>query len=469
MEQDRFRGYREDVQSLVLGFESMLQQGSHRYYDVDQLEMVIDYYLDTHNVDMLDQSVGYAESLFPQSNSIRLRRSHQLCAHERYDEALAILQELERIEPENTDVLYTLGAVYSAMEQPRKSIQYYRRASVDGYQLGMVYGNIADEYVKLGQEREAVAYYRKSLISNPEDERSIANLANCYESAGEFDKSIDFFGAFVQDHPYAKTAWFCLGSAYLAESLFERAIDAFEYALAIDKTYVLAYISLAETFRLAEMSDKAVDTLHESLDYVDDKAAIYYNIASIFLSRNNPCTAAIYFRKAVAEDPYFGDAWADMANCYSLMEDYSAALDCATRAVKINPQSSDYLMMSARIHDRFGHPELAQPLYDCGANMAEDYDPYWIEYVDFLIRQEQFHDAIEIIQMVIAKSENPFPFNLRLSVCCFRVGRRNFLYNALRACVHDNLEQIDELFELCPEMADDYDVMNIITTYRNEL
>lgn len=468
MRKDRFKGYREDVRPLVEDFERMLGQGSNRFFDLDQIELVIDFYLDSHDLDMLDRSVSYAESIYPQANSIRLRRAHMLCAHERYKEALHLLSELERIEPDNTDVMYALGAVYSALDNPRKAIQYLLRASVDGVELGMVYGNIADEYVRLGQEREAVQYYRRSLKANPEDERSIANLANCYESTQSFDKSVEYFSHFVEENPYSKVAWFCLGSAYFGESLFERAIDSFEYSLAIDKTYNVAYFSLAETYHRLGENAKAVETLRESLLHVDDKAAVYFNMAALFVEQHNVHTAVIYYKKAIEEDCYFADAWMELAYCYLRLDDYTAAVDSISKAVEINPQSPEYLMALARIHVRFDHPELASPLYDCATAMADDNDDYWIEYADIMMEQELWDDSIDILQQALLRCSDAFPFNLRLAVCYFRSGRRNFLFNALRSCVHDNIGEIDQLFELCPEMKMDYEVLNLITSYQGE-
>ena len=124
MNTDRFKNYEEDVKQLVLDFESMDKRGNSRFYDVDQIETIIDFYLDTADSEMLEKSVRYGERLFPASNEIRLRRAHLLCFKERYNEALGILKQLLRIEPDDTDVLYALGVVYSALEQPRKAIQY---------------------------------------------------------------------------------------------------------------------------------------------------------------------------------------------------------------------------------------------------------------------------------------------------------------------------------------------------------
>ena len=43
---DRFKNYEEDVKHLVLDFESMEESGGSRYFDLDEMEIIIDFYLD---------------------------------------------------------------------------------------------------------------------------------------------------------------------------------------------------------------------------------------------------------------------------------------------------------------------------------------------------------------------------------------------------------------------------------------
>lgn len=467
MQKDRFRGYREDVESLVVGFETMLAEGERRFFDVGELEIVIDYYIDSHNLEMLDQSVAYAESLFPQSSTIRLRRTHQLCAHERFDEALAMLNDLEHLEPDNTDVLYTLGTVYSAIGQPRKAIQYYRRAATDGFQLGVVYGNIADEYVNLGQESEAVAYYHRALALAPDDETIIEGLAGCYVAANEMDKSVEYFTDFVEKNPYSRAGWYYLGASLMEENLYEKAIDAFEYSLAIDEKYALAYISMAEAYRELAQFSKAVQALQDSLPYIDDKAAIYYNIGTIYFERNIFPSAEVYYKYAINEDPYFADALMAMARCCAEMNDYSSAVDYATRAIKINPHSAEFVVNLAKIHDRFGYPDEAEPLFECGVNMEGCDGVFWLDYVDFMVLKGRYAEGFDIIQRALPKVDDemvPY-FNIRLVACCFKLGHRSLLFNAIQACMRENPDDIKSLLKVYPEMAQDAEILSIITSF----
>ena len=124
MNKDRFKGYDPDVRQLVLRFEQQ-RDGHNVFFDVDQLEIIIDYYLEVYDIEGLQSAVQYAESLFPLSDSIRMRRANLYSVQGRYKEAFAILTELEHNNPDDTDVCYSLGTLHSVMGNPSKAIEYY--------------------------------------------------------------------------------------------------------------------------------------------------------------------------------------------------------------------------------------------------------------------------------------------------------------------------------------------------------
>ncbi len=468
MNTDRFKNYQEDVKQLVLDFEAMERRGASRYFDVDQLETIIDFYLETADGDMLEKSVSYGEELFPTSNEIRLRRVHLLCFKERYKEAYNLLRQLEKIEPDDTDVLYALGVVYSALEQPRKAIQYYHKAAADGYDLGTIYGNIADEYVKMEQRAEARSYYRKALRVNPDDERSLYELANCYEDDGLTDKWINYFNRFVQEHPYSSVGWFCLGEGYMAEHLFEKAVDAYQYAIAINPDFYFAYMQLSACYQALDDSTNAVAALHDAVEHTQDKAFVYFRIGETFRFQNNAVTANAYYHKALKEDPYYAEAWSSMSICYSYLREYATAIEAAKKALKIDPESPMYLTTLAMIYADSGDYRNANRMFERAIPYYTDFEQGWLALADYNIMFQNYDEAIDCLTRGLPDCELVVEFNKRLALCYFCAGKRNLLFNAVRACLCEGEEGLRELLEYCPALGEDLEVMDIITSYRQE-
>lgn len=467
-DKDRFKNYEEDVKNLVLEFERMQKSGERRYFDLDEMEIIIDFYLDNADAEMIEKSVHHGEYLFPASNEIKLRRAHLLCFKEQYNEAYSLLKQLEQIQPDDTDVLYAMGAVMSALDQPRKAIQYFNKAAADGYELGIIYSNIADEYVKMDRIAEARNYFRKALKIKPDDEHSLYELANCYEDDGLIDKWIDYFKHFVEEHPYSKVAWFCLAEGYVAATLYEKAIDAYQYAIAIDSNFYHAYMQLSACHHVLGDYKAAVDALHDAVEHTDDKALVYYRIGELFRFPNNLISAITYYRKATKEDPLYADAWHAMSTCYTMTLDFGEAIDCAKKAIDIEPESPVYLTTLALIYADGGQFEQADEFFEYAKPYYSDFEQGWLAYADYHIMRKNYDEAIDGLSKGLPNCELVLEFNKRLALCYFMTGRRNMLYNAVRACIYDNPEGAKELLDYLPGLQNDLEVMNIIYSHSKE-
>ena len=465
---DRFKNYENDVRQLVLDFERMERQGERRYFDLDEMETIIDFYLDSYDGEMIEKSVRHGEYLFPTSNEIKLRRAHLLCFKEQYNDAFTILKQLERIQPDDTDVLYALGVVMSALDQPRKAIQYYNKAAADGYELGIIYGNIADEYVKMDRRQDARNYYRKALKAKPDDEHSLYELANCYEDDGLIDKWIDYYRRFVEEHPYSAVGWFCLAEGYAAAMLFEKAIDAYQFAIAIDADYYYAYTRMSICHQALGDYKAAVEALHEAAEHTEDKALVYYQIGELFRFQNNQYSAISYYRKATKEDPFYADAWYSMAACYTQTLDFNDAIECAQKAIDIEPDSPIYLTTLALVYADSGDYENADKVFAVATQHYADFEQGWLAYADYNIMRRNFEEAIEGLNKGLPDCEMVMEFNKRLALCYYLTGRRNMLYNAVRACIYENAEGTQELLDYVPELKNDPEVMNIIYSHSKE-
>lgn len=475
MKNDRFKDYDDEVRDNVLEFENTVLKGDNQFFDVDQLEIIIDYYLETADLDNLEAAVRYAEHLYPDNNEIRLRRSHLYSARNQFDKALAILRQLERVEPDNTDIDYALGAVYSMMDRPDLAIKYYSRASADGYELGMVNGNIADEYYKLGRFDESIRYYKKSIAASPDDERSLLNLLDTYAEQGQADKSVEYFKKFVTREPYSKYGWYCLGEAYCDLGLYELAIDAFEYAVAIDRTMYDAYLGMADCYEAAGQTAKAVESLRRAFDYAPQKEEIHFDIALVYMRAGNYDTAMIYLKKAEQTlrsnpdvAPYFvADLYASLADCYRAQGEYYLAVQSAAAALSVTTDPGRILRFLGQTHEEYGDSEKADISYRGAIEHEPDNDDNWLAYIDFLLRAGRYDDAGKQLLQAAAATDDLYPYNLRYAVLYFRTGRRNFMFAVITQCIAADPDAGRHLADLCPDLAADPDVAAFIMPDNN--
>lgn len=429
MKLDRFKNFEQDVRELVLAFEKQ-KGGFAHFFDVDDLMVIADYYLEVYDIDGLEAVVKYGEQLYPDSSEIRLRRSHLLSVQGLYPQSLAILKDLEKAEPENTDVHYALGALYGMTDHPEQAVSYYLKAATDGYQLDMIYGNIGDEYYRMGKSEEAIRYYKMSVERNPDEERSMHNLACTFDEQGLDAEAVEFFSKMVEEHPYSKSCWACLGRVYGWLRQFDKSVDAYEYAIAIDKTMVNAYIGLSEGYHMLGDIPHAVQALRDSLEFADDRPYILHSIGRLFLESGNYHTASTYLHDALKEDPAYSLAWNDLGRCCECLGYSDEAAGYYRRAIDLDPDS----------------------------------DEHWMCLADLYIRTERYLEACALLESARTDAVERFVFDTRLVYCYFKLGRRNRLFALLNQEAPEFGPLYPSILSIYPEMSEDAEIVNCINS-----
>ena len=435
MNSDRFKDFDSDVRQLVLVFEDD-SKGSRQFFDVDELEVIADYYLEMHDVEGLEAAVRLGERLFPGNSEIRLRRAQLLGVQGRYRQALGLLEELERVEHDNTDIAYTLGTLYSMTGDAKKSIDCFLRAASDGYELGMIYGNVADEYLRLGNTVEAMRYYRKAVEDNPDEHRSLRALAYIWDWQGRQEQAVQYFSKHVANHPYCKTAWYCLGCSYLHSALDEqhailvasKAVDAFEFALTIDGRYEDASFGLSEAYTKLKDLPHAVQALREVLEYTTDRHPVLRAIGILYLNNGNYHTAYSYIRDALRENANDAVAWNYLGHC----------------------------------SEKLGYIDEAVEHYYRAINLCPDYDELWLDLADLYIAEDRFSDAAALLASSRQDAEGRFLFDYRLLYCYYKMGQRNRLFRLLEEDAELNGYHLSDLFIYYPEMSQDTEIVTFI-------
>ena len=455
MKKDRFHNFDDEVRELVLDFENTVLRGESQFFDVDELEIIIDYYFEVNDTKPLERAVQYAEQLYPHSTSVRLRRAHLLISREQYRKALAVLNRMREEEPDNTDVAYSLGVANGAVGESKKAIAYFKEAATDGWMLGRIYANMAEEYYKLRDYDSTLEYYRKAMESDSCDDFTIYNYYDvCFET-GRVEEAVDYLKKYVNEHPYNKEAWYCLGCAYRDLTLYEKAVDAYEFAIAIDKSYVDAYVALSQTQDFMCHTSEAVTTMLRVLDYSDDRSRVYRTIGSLYAREANFDTAVAYFRKAIEENPIDAEAYASMAVCYIETGDATTAISNVEKALHVmemHPSdffpdgNPDVLCSAGMVYDTLGDFEKASEYFEQMITTGYYTEPQCQLYTQFLFN----HKVYDVMEQFAEESLEVYPHSpfycTYLAAAYFYTNR----YNRARKMLPDVSPAM--LAEICPEI-----------------
>ncbi|MEJ7578639.1 MAG: tetratricopeptide repeat protein, partial [Pyrinomonadaceae bacterium] len=102
----------------------------------------------------------------------------------RNEEAITAFRQALQVKPDDHDVLFSLGNVYSNMRRWKEAIEEYKRAISVSKKDGEAFNNLGVAYVNLGLHAEAVKYFEQAIRIHPNWAEPHFNLGNANTKLG---------------------------------------------------------------------------------------------------------------------------------------------------------------------------------------------------------------------------------------------------------------------------------------------
>ncbi|GEN68680.1 MULTISPECIES: tetratricopeptide repeat protein [Chryseobacterium] len=428
---------------LVKKFEEMMENNDEFYFDTEELEDIIVYYLELGDFNYADMAVNFGLKLHPNSLDIKIKKLEILLEWEEYNTAKELINELKGSSMEHTDFLVCYAKYYSNLGNPRKSIEICKRALELGEEENFLHNFIADEYVNLGDPFNALKHYRKALKEDPSDEYALENCMVCFSDLNKSEEAIAFLNEYLDEFSYSETAWFEYGQFYFNRKNFEEAIKGYDYLLAINSSSVGVYANKAACYEALGQYQKSIEVYEEMLELEYTKAFTFYKIGLCHKALKQPILALNSFQKSLREDPQFYLAMMEQSYLYEEMGGMSEALHFAKEATQLNENNLDYQKRLAFLFIDSGKFEES---LSCLKKLVAD-EPSrfynWYAYSEVLMLLGEYEEAVTVLNAAIKKHYRAELF-YQLSNCFFNLKEKD-----------KGMDSLQKALDLDPSLAKD--------------
>ncbi|MCQ2307171.1 MAG: tetratricopeptide repeat protein [Bacteroidales bacterium] len=369
---DNFMDDELDVNELVSRFEDMVKQHQSYYFDTDELNVILEHYLQQDNIKRANLAADIAIKFHPNDPMIQIIKAKQLLANSHAKEALSTLKNAA-VDKEDADYQITLGYCYSELQEHKKAINAYMKAvkAFEFKECEDLFNSIAIEYENLGDYEKALNYHIKGLNRKIDIDNQYFEIRNCYSILNRLEDALDFFRKEIDLDPYSVPAWTALGNCYIRMGRLDDAIEQLEYVLAIDPHNKKAYIDIATAYnetgkyaqtletvaeatrceaesplllclygeahaKLGDMAE-AMKSYKKAMKIDENLPEAYAGIGFILSDENNPKSAIKFLKHAHALSPYNTDYMFVMAEEYNKLEEYDKALKIVNEILSQNP------------------------------------------------------------------------------------------------------------------------------------
>ncbi len=326
-----------------------------------------------------------------------------LYKQKKFDDAIRLWQKALEIDPEEIEVLYSLGLINFELKKYDEAIRFLERLlelSPGHFKAMLIIGTA---YIKMRKFDLAEEYIQKSIAINPKHKLAFLNLGAIYSVQRKFDRGIEMFEKVVELYPQEPRGYLGLAKIYALLEDAEKANSYFRKVIELDPNGPMGNYAKKAIFvtEKAEKSERDIEQLYAE-GYRFFLAGYYRDAASRFEE---------YLQYRQKDDlVHFIHAEALM-RCGETKKSFLAF----KRAILSNPKKGLYYKELAILIDKIGKAsdvlEVIKKAKELGKN---DSIVLYLEGKN-LNRLDRFQEAAEVLKAAIKSDKNNLAAYLELA------------------------------------------------------
>jgi len=458
----------DDFEEVAARFEKMVKSNTSEYFDVFEVEGIVDQFLEDGNLKLAKKAVETGLRMHPSSISIKIRQAQVFMHEGKLDECLELVRLAERIETNNPDLHLTKGAALTLKGDLSNAVAAYEFAlkmPID--ELDETLYNIGVSFGQEGETHLAIKYLTKAYKVNPENEIVLYELGYYFDKDSQFESSIEFYNKYLDIDPFNHSVWYNIGITYNRMGMFEKAIEAYDYALVINDEFLHAHFNKANALANNNQFDEAIECYLEYLliDQINDDAHCY--LAECYLNTDRYSDALVNYQKAIKLNDTNASAWYGSGLIMWSEGQLSEAQGFFKKAISLEEDNSDFWAMNAKVHAELNEIEEAIDAFEMATMLEPDCIENWLSYSEMFYDQEDNDRAIEVLKTATKINKSNAFLNYRLTA--YLLDKNEELE---AACHFERALKIDyskqnELFEFYPEASKIESIKKLVSQYQS--
>ena len=341
--------FQDFFSNSILKFESMLKTNKFLFFDVDEFESIIIYYLESGNVSLSNKAIKMALDQYPENLSISLLNIESLITQNKIDEAEKLVNRIFEIEKNNPEIIIQKSKIFSKRKNHIESINLLKTIEKDCefYQDASII--IGKEYLFIDEFEKAKEKFIEYLNKYDVDYAVLNNLLFCFDSLGNTDNTINYLNEFLEKNPYCEVGWHQLGKQYFNKNLYKEALTAFDFAIICDDSFVGAYLEMGKVLEKLNKINQAIEQYKTVVEIDSPNPFALHRIACCHNKLGNLEIAKSFYNKTLIEDPVHDQAWMSLATIYYKQNDFEQAKKNLIKAIEIDSENIKYWELFCKI------------------------------------------------------------------------------------------------------------------------
>lgn len=232
---------------------------------------------------------------------------------------------------------FAFGEYYFTKGEKQKSLEYFEKCGLVGYDSEWVFNNLGVVYLEKGFKEKALEYAKKSISVNPDSAKDYTNLGVMFYQQGKYNEAIDAYNKALELNSNYAEGYNGLGTVYGISGENDKAIKCYETALSLKPNYVEAMANMGIVYHNKGEIDKAVELYKKAIEIKPNYSDAHNNLGVAYESKGLIDSALTEYKKSLELNPNKPDAYHNIGVIYYKQGKYKEAIIEWEKTLSIDP------------------------------------------------------------------------------------------------------------------------------------
>lgn len=462
-------GPNESEQLTLIRFKSMLKTNNILFFDSEEFEIIINYFLDNGKMAMAKKAIHIGLEQHPTSSSLKLYLVEIHVIEDKLDEAEMLIDEIYEIEKSNEEVYIQKANIHSRRNEHAQAILQLEAALDISFDKADIYSLIGMEYLYLDNFHHALQNFIACVKEDPTNESALHNVVYCYDFLEEHQEAINFLLEYVEKQPYSEIAWQNIGKQYYTIKNYQKALEAYDFAIICDDTFVGAYLEKGKVLEKLGYYKKAIECYILTLRLEDPSTFALLRAGKCYEKLGKFKLAKKFYQQCIDHDTLLDKGWLALIQLYKKQKMYQPALACIEKAIEINNTNIKYWKHYASINQKLRDFNKAAIGYTKCIELAEYNLQHWLDLADTLLKTARWQDAKKVLENATDFFYDEVALYYRLAGIYYKTldSEKGEFY--LSSALHQSPDSVGILKDTFPFVYFQPDIQTIISKHSSKI
>lgn len=443
----------EESKDVVRRYEQAVKSRTVGYFDVEELEVIVDYYLNCGKPKESFKAIDLGMTLHPGSSVLQTKRAKVYLASGEVRKALHVLERIQN--PNDVESLLLKGEALLRLNSESDALLIFSEL-LAGNQSEAAYisADIAHIYISNGYFQNALSYLENAITAEPKDADLLLDAAFCFEQTDRPEMALDYYNRIIDIDAYSIEAWFNMGLVHFGQNNYQKALEAFDFVTVIDEEDSGGWLQKGNTLFHLNRFEESLDCYR----HCEGKVA-YPDLLLIFMGEcyeklETFADARDCYQKSLDINDQNPDAWTGMGICCLELNLPELSIGYLQRSLDLDSENFETWVYLAEAYVNTSKDKDAEAAYKRSLKLEQHQPDTWVALGNIYVDTTLYQQALDCYMEAYNQDSTLENIHLFLAIAYYKLNDLQKAIPLLQKALQQNPGASSVFLDICPEAKD---------------